>query len=94
MEVKVIRLVSGEEIISFVREDEHSYHLQNPCFIVPTEKGVGLMEVMPYTVISEKGTDIKKSSIVFITEPVSGLQEQFKRAHSKIDLPPEKKLII
>ena len=95
MEVKVIRLVSGEEIITFIsKKTDDGYQLDNPCFIVPTENGVGLMELMPYTKISENGVFIKTESIVFMTEAVPGLEDQYKKVNSKIDLPPEKKIII
>lgn len=95
MEVKVIRLVSGEEIITFIsKKTNDGYHLDNPCFIVPTENGVGLMELMPYTKISENGVFIKTESIVFMTEAVPGLEAQYKKVNSKIDLPPERQIII
>ena len=94
MEVKVIRLVSGEEIITFIsKKTNDGYQLDNPCFIVPTENGVGLMELMPYTKISEN-VFIKTESIVFMTEAVAGLEDQYKKVNSKIDLPPEKQIIL
>ena len=93
MDVKVFRLVSGEEIICFAKKETNGYYLEKPCFIVPTEKGVGLMDMMPYTNISKKGIRIQSQSIVFVTEAVEGLEEQLKQAHGAI-ITQNKKLIL
>jgi len=84
MRVKVLRLTTGEEIIATVKEKDDGYHLENPGFIVPTEKGVGIMDMMPYTKIPEKGVFIPSIHVLFVTEPVGGLEVQYKKLHSKI----------
>jgi hypothetical protein len=51
-DIKVFKLISGEEIIGKVAEAGYGYELENPATIMmqQTEKGIGmaLMAYMPY----------------------------------------------
>ena len=57
--------------------------------IMPTEKGVGLMDWMPYSEIPEKGVFIKNEIVFLVTEPVEGFLQQYKSLHSKIITPSQ-----
>ena len=88
--IKLIRLTSGEEIIADVTEAAGGYHIEDVSIILPTENGIGLADLMPYSKMNEQKTFIKESSVLFVTEPVDGLAEQYKSIHSKIVTPPRK----
>jgi hypothetical protein len=92
--VQVIRLTTGEEVIAFAEKVKSGYKIDKPGLIVPTENGVGIMVWMPYTVMQEKETILNENVIAFVTQAVSGLEEQYRKINSTIDLPPEKKLIL
>ena len=93
MDVKVIRLFSGEEVICFGKEVEGGWVIEKPGMLVPTEKGVGIMGMMPYTTIEEESTFIKDSMIGFVTHPVPGLEEQYRSINQTI-IAPDNKIIV
>jgi hypothetical protein len=87
--IKLIRLTSGEELIATVKEIEEGYICTDISLIMPTEKGVGLMDWMPYSLIPEKGVFIKNEIVFLVTEPVEGFLKQYKSLHSKIITPSQ-----
>ena len=87
--IKLIRLMSGEELIANVIDKDIGIEISDVSLIVPTEKGIGLMDYMPYSKISDSITFIKNDFIAFITEPVEGLEKQYKQIHSKIITPSQ-----
>jgi hypothetical protein len=92
--IKLIRLTSGEEIIAEVTEaGAGGYYIEDVSIILPTESGIGLADLMPYSKMSEQKTFVKESAILFITEPVDGLAAQYLQIHSKIFTPPRPKII-
>jgi len=95
MDVKVIRLISGEEVICFAKEVEGGWSIEKPGMLIPTEKGVGIMGMMPYTTIEDEVTYIKEAMVGFVTNPISGLEEQYRSINEKTTIiAPEKKIII
>ena len=93
MDVKVIRLFSGEEVIGFAKEVEGGWEVEKPGMLVPTENGVGIMNMMPYTTISDETTFIKDTMVGFVTNPVPGLEEQFRSINQTI-VTPDKSIIV
>jgi hypothetical protein len=87
--IRLIRLTSGEEIICEAKETEGGYNCTDISLIMPTEKGVGLMDWMPYSQIPEKGVFIGDAVIFLVTEPVEGFLQQYKSLHSKIITPKQ-----
>jgi hypothetical protein len=93
MDVKVIRLFSGEEVICFGKEVEGGWKVEKPGMLVPTENGVGIMNMMPYTTIGEETTFIKDAMVGFVTNPVPGLEEQYRSINQTI-VTPDKSIIL
>ena len=87
--IKLIRLTSGEEMIAEVKEVEGGLQATDISLIMPSEKGVGLMDWMPYSTIPEKGVFLKDEIIFLTTEPVEGFLKQYKGLHSKIITPSQ-----
>lgn len=91
--IKLFRLTSGEEVVASAKEVDGGYNISDPALIVPTEKGIGLMDMMPYSSMGESETFIKDDAILFVTEPIEGLLTKYKSLYSKI-ITPNKSLII
>ena len=87
--IRLIRLTSGEELICEAKDHEGGYICTDISLIMPTEKGVGLMDWMPYSQIPEKGVFIKNEIVFLVTEPVEGFLQQYKSLHSKIITPSQ-----
>jgi hypothetical protein len=87
--IKIIRLNSGEELIAETKIQDLTYILSNVSIIIPTEKGVGLMDFMAYSTVPDKGLEIKSEFVAFTSEPVEGLLKQYKSIYSKIITPSQ-----
>ena len=95
IDVKLIRIITGEEIIAeVVSETDDTITVQNALVVLPTNTGVGFA---PWaTVIDKENPEItvSRNHIVYIVpvEDVSGrYNEMFG---SKLVMPESKKLIV
>lgn len=84
---KIVRLKSGEELIGSATKRDGVYIMKDISLIVPTEKGIGLMDYMPYSTVPEKGLEIPADFVAWVVDPVDGLLQQYKSIHSKIITP-------
>jgi len=86
MPAKVLRLISGEELMGEVEEKEdNKVFIKNVCQIVTSYADttsatarVGLVPFMPYTKSSD-GITVEKSYIGFITDPVNELINEYNK---------------
>jgi len=90
MEVRVIKLLNGEEIVAEVlTEDDNSVKIQNPLFL--TMKPDGSSGFMPWLPIAlEKGTEItlEKSKFMFpMLNPTKNVDAVYKSAFGAIITP-------
>ena len=85
--VKVIRLLSGEEILGEVEQDKKGgvYKVSNLCQVVTSytdadaaTANVGIAPYMPYADISE-GIEIHDNYVGFIVEPVTALMNEYNK---------------
>jgi hypothetical protein len=77
MEVKVIGLKTGEQILSQVETVGSDLLLKKPSILVPAgEKGIGLAPWMPYTKAAD-GIVINGDSITFSVDPVDELRNHY-----------------
>ena len=95
-EVKLFRLYTGEELIARLTTTEDGlYFAEDITVLIPTQSNsLGLAPFMPYSKIGDTGVAFKAKDIMFITEPVSELEAQYKNMHGQVMTPPEKKIII
>ena len=83
MNIKLMRLVTGEDIITeIVDEGPLGTKINNPLivYIRPTEVGVptvGMSQWIPYS--SDKEFYIKADKIVVVSEPAADLRSQYDR---------------
>ena len=80
--VRIVRLVSGEDIIAFYEEDEDMALVGNPMTMVfkrlPTGKAVMLMAPwLPLEVVEEDIVSIPYSQIITVMNPKKHMSEYF-----------------
>lgn len=96
-DVKVIRLISGEELMAKIKSsDDNTYHLTEVCQIASSYADpssatarIGIAPFLPYTKVKD-GVTINKSYVGFVIEPVNELLNEYNKVFgSGIVLPPD-----
>ena len=94
MNVKLLRIVTGEEVIAEVlSEDTDSITVKNGLVVIPNAQGVGFA---PWaTVISKQKPEITvdRKFLVYVVECDGDVVEKYESIFSPIDK-PSKKLIL
>lgn len=94
MNVKLLRIVTGEEVIAEVlSEDTDSITVKNGLTVIPNAQGVGFA---PWaTVISKQKPEITvdRKFLVYVVECDADVVEKYESIFSPIDK-PSKKLIL
>jgi len=95
MNVKLIRMSSGEDVVATVVEDgDELLTIQDAIVAIPT--GQGQMGFAPWSPIlskEQKDIPVNKKFIVYIAEVNSDIVDQYRQMFSTI-VTPEKKLIL
>jgi hypothetical protein len=95
MNVKLIRMSSGEDVVATVMEDgDELLTIQDAIVAIPT--GQGQMGFAPWSPIlskEQKDIPVNKKFVVYIAEVNSDIVDQYKQMFSTI-VTPEKKLIL
>lgn len=91
MEVKIIRLSSGEEIICKYETDGLTSKIKNPALLLPMGGGqLGLMGWMPYA--DYKEIELDNKFVMFAIKPQVELMNQYNENLGNGLVVPEKKL--
>lgn len=81
MTTKIVRLVSGEEIVCGCELKDGFYELKKPAIIIPTgNQQLGLMPWLAYADLKDNTIKISEKFIVFITEPQKDLMNEYNNA--------------
>ena len=95
MNVKLIRVVTGEEIVAeVVSETDDTITVQNALVVLPTNNGVGFA---PWaTVISKDDPEItvSRNHVIYMVELQDSISKKYKEMFGNIITPEEKKLIL
>ena len=96
IDIKLIRLITGEEVVAEVLEDtEDTLKVQNALVVIPQSTGVGFA---PWaTVISKDNPEIvlKQEHIVYIVEVQEEVAGKYNEMFgSKLVTPAAKKLVL
>ena len=95
MNVKLIRVVTGEEIVAeVVSETDDTVTIQNGLVVLPTGQSIGFA---PWaTVISKDEPEITMSRkhIIYVAEVQDDVSSKYKEMFGNIITPAEKKLIL
>ena len=100
MNVKLIRMWSGEDVIADLVDDksdmgEEVIVISNPIVAIPS--GNGQLGFAPWSpLLKDKNEEIKvsKSYIVYIADTQEQIADQYEQMFSPISKPPSKKLIL
>jgi|TARA_B100000941_G_scaffold290912_1_gene275876 hypothetical protein len=96
LDIKIVRLNSGEELIGEVKDDgANNWVIKNVCQIAasyadPTQATarIGLAPFMPYSKVKD-GFTVSKTFVAFLVEPVNELLNEYNKVFgSGLVLPP------
>ena len=96
IDVKLIRIITGEEVVAELLEETESFiKVQNGLVVLPTAQSVGFA---PWaTVISKENPEIivQKTHVVYIAEVQEDVAKKYNEMYgSKLVTPSSKKLIV
>tara|TARA_R100000231_G_C5325461_1_gene164700 strand:+ start:1343 stop:1633 length:291 start_codon:yes stop_codon:yes gene_type:complete len=95
--MKLVRLVSGEEIVGDVVENEDgSYTISNAFNLLPG--GEGKIQFIPFMAYTEAhaGVTLKAEHVLFAVKPIAQLVEQISNIKRQLDsgiVVPEQKIV-
>jgi hypothetical protein len=96
MNVKLFRIITGEEVIAeLLSEDESTVTLQNGLVVLPSGQSVGFA---PWAMVIDKDQPeitVSRTHIVYIAEVDEGITKKYNEVYgSKLVTPDKKKLIL
>lgn len=83
--IKLLRLVTGEDVISDVEKRENFLILRNPHRLVFTQEGLGSMPLCPFS--SSTTYEISLNNILFEAEPESQIRDSYASQTGSIVIP-------
>jgi hypothetical protein len=96
MNIKLIRMWSGEDVVSEVTEETDDFlTLVNPIVAVPA--GNGQLGFAPWSpLLKSRGTplSVRKDYVVYVTETQPDVESQYQEMFSVIATPPKSNLIL
>ena len=95
MNVKLIRMWSGEDVVADLVKDEGNYVIiKNPIVAIPTQGGqMGFAPWSPLLEGRDKEIEVARNYVVYISDPQSQIVDEYGKMFSPIATPP-KKLIL
>jgi len=96
MEVKLIRMSSGEDIVTeFIGQTEETVSIKNPIVAIPTGSGkIGFAPWSPIVSKEIESLDVNARFVIYVSDPDPDVVDQYKNMFSTIATPPSKKLIV
>lgn len=96
MEIRALKLVNGEEILTELTRDGDEIRIKNPLLIVMQrtpngEVGMGFMPYMPYA--ENREFTLSKSHVIFLKEVDDSLRNQYSAVFGGI-VTPVKKIVV
>ncbi len=87
MNIQLVRLNSGEEILCNLVKDDGDYLLKKPLILIPTGDGqIGFMSWMPYAK-TDDGVLVPDEFVAFTVEPDEQLISEYTSHTSNIVVP-------
>ena len=95
MNVKLIRVVTGEEIVAeVVSETDNTVTVQNALVVLPTNNGVGFAPWATVVSKDEPEITVSRNHLVYVAEVQEDVASKYKEMFGNIITPAEKKLIL
>jgi len=90
MNIKIVRIVSGEELIGDWNEKTNT--ITSPVVMIPVAKDqLGFQPWIPYS--EDEAMTFKEQHIVIVVTPDTKLQNEYSRVYGSGLLVPEEKII-
>lgn len=83
-DVKVVKLVTGEELLASVTDQIGVWLLEKPYVMVMGPEGIGTMPFIPYAETEEVVID--KNHVVVVLEPKESIKASYSKMVGKIIL--------
>ena len=84
-EVKLVRLVSGEEIVGIVNQNPQGVQINKPAIVIVQpprtqndRMGIALIGWLPYSNVEKEGIHIKQEHVLFVVNPEASLVKTYK----------------
>ena len=92
MNVKLIRMSSGEDVVAtIVNETDSVLEVENAIVAIPTGEGqIGFAPWSPLVSKSDKTLPVNKKFVVYIAEVAEDIVNQYNQMFSKIVTPTSK----
>ena len=88
MNIKIVKLMNGDEIICDLQETKTKLKVNKPLLLAFQENRLVFVPFMQYTTAME-GFEMLPASVLFITDPVDSLVNDYQMATSQILTPPQ-----
>lgn len=88
MNIKIIKLTNGDEIICDLQETKTKLKVNKPLLLAFQENRLVFVPFMQYTTATE-GFEISGTNVLFVTDPVDSLINDYQMATSQILTPPQ-----
>jgi hypothetical protein len=94
MEVKIVRLNSGEEIICNYKVTGKTATIKDPAVLIPSQEGKLLLaRWLPYAKHPEDGIEIPITQVMFVVEPQKDLADHYTTVVVNNLVIPGKKIV-
>lgn len=77
--IKIVKLVTGEEVISEVEIKDNKVILKNPYRFLMTQEGLGSMPLMPFS--KDKEYSISINHVLFMANPEDDFLNSYNSQH-------------
>lgn len=96
LNVKLVRLSTGEDVISNILEDTDTYlKFKNPIVAFPSEAGrIGFAPWSPLINKEVPEMEVSKNFVIYVADPDEGIVEQYNQMFGSKLMTPNKKLIV
>ncbi len=88
MNIKIIKLANGDELICDLEETKTKLKVKKPLLLAFQENRLVFVPFMQYTTAME-GFELLPASVLFVTSPVDSLINDYQMATSQIVTPPQ-----
>ena len=96
LNVKLFRIVTGEEVIAeVISEDDSTVTVQNGLVVLPTGQSVGFAPWSPVVDEDNRELVVSRNHIVYVGDISSSIKKKYNEIYgSKLITPEDKKLIL
>lgn len=88
MNIKIIKLTNGDELICDLEETKTKLKIKKPLLLAFQENRLVFVPFMQYTTAME-GFELLPTNVLFVTDPVDSLINDYQMATSQIVTPPQ-----